>query len=331
MNGFLYLRKSFTWRGFKDHGLEGKMRSYAHKLENFTDEIELSDILSLRRHEKDFFLRNDTAYITQLNERAHAIYLGLLKRGGSDSSKLLIRRYMETFNELASIEKEIGLNGNEGLRHELNTLTKLLDNHFDVLSAKSEEWSGSLTQRILVLFSLVLLTTIVMIGIWGNFVAKRLSKPVKKLDAIMRTAAQHDLKGLIEVPLQNPSSEMENLSRSFIALMKKTKLQMNEIKDKSKTLRKQNAELKKLNNELDSFIYSTAHDLRSPLASLLGLVQLAEREDMPYEKDEYIALMKNSIQKMDIFIRDVVAYSKNKKLDVVSAQFNIRETDRGDI
>ncbi len=322
---FQVLTEKIYQRGFKDYGLEGKMRTYAHRLESFTQEIKLSHILSLRRHEKDFFLRNDTTYIVLLNRRAQDIYSSLEASNASDSAKVLIIKYVNTFNELVGLQKEIGLNSNEGLRNELNDLTMLLEDHFNELSSKSETWALQLTDRILVLYSVVLAVVIVLTVIWGNFVANKLSRPVKRLDAVMRGAAQKDLKGLIEVPLNNPSSEMENLYQSFIALMKKTKLQMKEIKDKSKRLHKQNQELTKVNHELDSFVYSTAHDLRSPLASLLGLVNLAEREDAPYEKEEYIFMMKQSIQKMDSFIKDVVAYSKNKKLDLTNSQFNLRE------
>lgn len=44
-------------------------------------------------------------------------------------------------------------------------------------------------------------------------------------------------------------------------------------------LRKQNEELIKINQELDNFVYSVSHNLRAPLMSLLGLVQLAQHDD----------------------------------------------------
>ncbi len=321
---FETLTEKIYERGFKDHGLEGKMRSYAHQLEDFTKEIQLSKILSLRRHEKDFFLRNDTVYITLLSNQVQDIHNSLAASNASDSSRVLVTMYLNTFNQLVAVQKEIGLNSNEGLRNELNALTMLLGNNFNQLSSNSETWALRLTERIIVLYSLLLAGIIILTSVWGNFIANKLSKPVKRLDEVMRSATKEDLKGMIDVPLKNPSSEMENLYQSFVALMRKTKQQMNEIKDKSKRLHRQNQELQKVNDELDSFVYSTAHDLRSPLASLLGLVNLAEREDTPYEKEEYILMMKQSIQKMDSFIKDVVAYSKNKKLDLTNSDFNLR-------
>ena len=50
-------------RGFKDHGLEGNMRLFAHRLEDESPHIPLSDLLMLRRHEKDFLFRKQDVYI----------------------------------------------------------------------------------------------------------------------------------------------------------------------------------------------------------------------------------------------------------------------------
>ena len=43
-------------------------------------------------------------------------------------------------------------------------------------------------------------------------------------------------------------------------------------------LEQQNLELIKTNSELDRFVYSVSHDLRSPLTSVLGLISFIEEE-----------------------------------------------------
>jgi len=48
--------------------------------------------------------------------------------------------------------------------------------------------------------------------------------------------------------------------------------------EKEKLLEKQNRELEKVNQELDRFIYSISHDLRSPIASMMGLCNYARKK-----------------------------------------------------
>jgi len=84
------------------------------------------------------------------------------------------------------------------------------------------------------------------------------------------------------------------------------------------TARKTNEEaLKKMNFELDSFVYRASHDLRAPLRSVLGLAQLIDAENSKEQIHKYVGLMEKSIQKLDSFILDLTNFSRNSRLDVV--------------
>ncbi|HNP20328.1 MAG TPA: PAS domain S-box protein [Fulvivirga sp.] len=62
--------------------------------------------------------------------------------------------------------------------------------------------------------------------------------------------------------------------------------------------------LLKANNELDQFIYKISHDLRAPLLSALGLVELAEI-DPDKGKHDYLKMIKCSLGQLDNFIEDI--------------------------
>ncbi|MBL7863782.1 MAG: HAMP domain-containing histidine kinase [Cyclobacteriaceae bacterium] len=75
-------------------------------------------------------------------------------------------------------------------------------------------------------------------------------------------------------------------------------------------------ELKKTNNELDRFVYSASHDLRSPIASMLGLVNLARMEVKDEKSLELIAMMEQRMKKLDGVIADFLVLSRSKKAAV---------------
>jgi len=82
---------------------------------------------------------------------------------------------------------------------------------------------------------------------------------------------------------------------------------------KKEDLKRQNAELVKINNELDRFIYSSSHDLRAPLSSLLGLIQLTELEHDESLKKDYLKMMRGRIAAMELFIKEIIDYAKNAR------------------
>lgn len=84
------------------------------------------------------------------------------------------------------------------------------------------------------------------------------------------------------------------------------------------TLRDQNEELLKINRELDSIVYSVSHNLRSPLLSVLGLLNLAKTEEHPRHLvfDSYLKMMETSVRRLDDTLKEILDYSRNARLEV---------------
>jgi PAS domain S-box-containing protein len=83
-----------------------------------------------------------------------------------------------------------------------------------------------------------------------------------------------------------------------------------------------NDKLKRTNAELDRFVYSVSHDLRAPLASILGLIDYTASETSDEEVIQSLSMMKSSIEKLDVFILDILDYSRNARLEVKRAPVN---------
>lgn len=88
-----------------------------------------------------------------------------------------------------------------------------------------------------------------------------------------------------------------------------------------KTLVEKNSELTKANQELDRFVYSASHDLRSPLTSIAGLIELSKRDNK--NSEEYLKLIKSRVLAMDKLIHDIIDYSRNSRIPAVREKVNL--------
>lgn len=97
-----------------------------------------------------------------------------------------------------------------------------------------------------------------------------------------------------------------------------------EKKKSEELLKSKNEELKKINEELDRFVYSASHDLRAPLTSLLGLINIAQSDRYINGIAEHLELMRKSVLKLDSFIIDIINYSRNARLDLEVEEIDLK-------
>lgn len=84
-------------------------------------------------------------------------------------------------------------------------------------------------------------------------------------------------------------------------------------------------ELIQRNFELDSFVYRASHDLKAPLNSLMGIIDILVNEDLPSEVRSYIQLMDRSVVKLDTFIRNLTDFSRIARLEIKGQEINLQE------
>lgn len=102
-------------------------------------------------------------------------------------------------------------------------------------------------------------------------------------------------------------------------VMERTKELQNEIlirEQAEKKLKTSNTRLRKTNTELDNFVYRVSHDLRAPIASVLGITNLAKDEKNMEELKNYFNMIENSANQQDDFIQEILDLSKNSRLGI---------------
>ncbi|MBK7966235.1 MAG: PAS domain S-box protein [Bacteroidetes bacterium] len=98
-----------------------------------------------------------------------------------------------------------------------------------------------------------------------------------------------------------------------------------ERKKAEQKLEKSIQELKKTNSELDKFVYSVSHDLRAPLSSMLGVIEISEDDTTDEMMLTHLNMLKNNIKKLDGFISDILDYSRNARLEIKKEEIDFKE------
>lgn len=90
-------------------------------------------------------------------------------------------------------------------------------------------------------------------------------------------------------------------------------------------LMRKNRQLQKVNKELDRFVYSVSHDLRSPLSSILGLINIAKLSNDPGEITHILSLIQGRVNAQDHFIREIIDYARNARTETTIETVNLHQ------
>lgn len=84
-------------------------------------------------------------------------------------------------------------------------------------------------------------------------------------------------------------------------------------------------ELSERNFELDQFMYKTSHDLRSPLSSVLGLINLAKFDSEKERVNDYLDKIEGRVRKLDEFVRSMLSYAKVSRAEINTSEVLLDE------
>jgi signal transduction histidine kinase len=108
-------------------------------------------------------------------------------------------------------------------------------------------------------------------------------------------------------------------------LMRINKEAQRKLMEYGHRMRQKNAHLKKLHVELDGFVYKTTHDLRAPLNSLLGIIELCKIESDIHTIRNFVQLQEVSVRKLDAYIMDILNLARNSNSEVKREEVDMAE------
>lgn len=281
-------------RGFKDNGLEGQMRTYAHAIEASENTIVKTQVLTLRRHEKDYLLRKDTTYVSKFKQVCQHMRTKLLASYFQERElDSLLAGYLATLQALVTLEKKIGKDYTSGLKGQLRQQDEELEKLIHQIQGKASIQISSLGDVLYFMFILVAGLTVVFGIVLSYSFANRVSLPIRSLSAQMEHRMQANFSNpVLPLPVLT-TDEVGKLTQSFNKLLSRIQLHVHEIQDKSLMLEKQNQKLatsenhlKKLNAVKDKFFFIISHELKSPLCTIDGFLKLLKRHAACFTSEE---------------------------------------------
>ncbi|MEJ1240935.1 ATP-binding protein [Chryseolinea sp. T2] len=105
---------------------------------------------------------------------------------------------------------------------------------------------------------------------------------------------------------QEIQTQAEKLSDSHQSISEMNRGLEQIVAEKTVELRRINEELIKNNNELLQFSFTVSHNLRGPVARLLGLSDLVSRQELPAETRQLVDFIDVTAEELDHIIKDLV-------------------------
>lgn len=169
-------------------------------------------------------------------------------------------------------------------------------------------------------FAIVVLT-IVGISVIVPII-RRFTRPISSLVSATREVAE----GRLDVILPEVGDEeIIILTHSFNNMVRKLKETQEELSHTNEDLRKQSETLLRTQEDMETFIYSVSHDLKTPVVAVRGMVDLL-REDLgdklTGDPKIYVEHIDNSVLRIGQLIQDLLEMSRVGKVDTMPELIN---------
>ncbi|MEM7366051.1 MAG: EAL domain-containing protein [Pseudomonadota bacterium] len=209
-------------RGFEDYGVVGEMRQIVHDLEASVVEPELMvHLLSLRRHEKDYIIRNQARYIEKLLRRATLFKESIrvsVPSPRSDELITLVERYVEAFSSLVEMDANIGVRSGGGLFADLKSTENALFRQYEAIHTTYVEEAvargEALTQRLFIATAVMVLVAITL----SVYLSKSLTRPLRILSGRIRQFVRSDFTRNVNVEAIVSDDEVGQIANDFRVL-----------------------------------------------------------------------------------------------------------------
>ncbi|MCT4509643.1 MAG: methyl-accepting chemotaxis protein [Tepidibacter sp.] len=325
---FIQLVDKAKTRGFNDYGLIGNLRKASHDIEEFMKnspnnrELKIL-LLQIRREEKDYFLRKDLQYASNLEKRVSEFKTVLMDLNYNQKAKLninlLIEEYKTSFDNVVSIDGDIGFKKNEGLvkdyREKVHSLEPLINEVHKNIIDKIDENTKKEIRKIII--SIITINSIAIIV--SFYIASLLTKPIKNMLNRTRLIALGDLTQEIKVDSRDEIGDLAYSLRKMQKSLKNLIGNINNTSDNVTASSKQLSIVSEENAQMSQQIAQAMEDLAIGVNSQREYIE--NTNEIIVNFMDKINMVNENSHKMDILSNDV-SIQANLGKDVINTATN---------
>jgi hypothetical protein len=156
-----------TLRGFKDYGMEGKMKTNIQELEA-NPKVNIINVLLMRKYEKDYMIRGDTSSVTDLRAMSEKVDKDLLNNTSLISVEKrhlreALSNYVSAFLQIVNLEIEIGHHRQIGLSANMKNVLLEVDTTVDSISMLAIKQKEGINATIKIVFLTIITVSVLLI------------------------------------------------------------------------------------------------------------------------------------------------------------------------
>ncbi|WP_417955716.1 response regulator [Flavobacterium sp. ZS1P14] len=293
-------KKTALLRGFKDYGIEGKMRDKAHFLEKYSSLNKIT-LLQFRRHEKDYLLRSDDSSIKKFENLYHAT---LTAKNIDSATRQVLIEYKINFDALVQLSSKLGISQNQGLYGQINQINGFIENSFVQIIHRNEKRVNELKE---ILFYFQLCQTLLMALIallLCIYISKYFTKDIQLLSL--------DISNYIKSNFKEPISNLNHKSsiREVDFLLKSYGILKEKLSENIIFLEKKTEQANKIATFKTQFLANMSHEIRSPLNGVIGMLNMLKTSALNSEQTEYIEIAEHSADHLLGIVNMILDHSK---------------------
>ena len=214
----------------EDSGLEGRLRASVHaieaKVEQSREQSLMVNMLTMRRHEKDFMLRRDRKYGDEMKKSAGEFLAGVDSANISDSTKVELRQRLAEYQRDFGEWMETALTLSAELKTMSDTFSAVepvidaASKSIDDISIEAERLNAKERDAIESWIAIAIVAVAVVVLGAGFLIGRSVSKPLTAMTAAMSKLANGNF--AIVLPGLGRSDEIGNIAGSIEAFKVKT-------------------------------------------------------------------------------------------------------------